>query len=132
MRVNDVTTRGGRTNPGPGRLRPHGGWDRSPDRRIDGNFDRDRYSDRSRERDRSQERRKDQHYIEKERAYEHTHDFERRHDRDMLDRNGYKERVFEGDEGDWRGDKPCVDNGRGINGASAREGRSQETKRDDR
>jgi hypothetical protein len=129
--VNDVTTRGGRMNPGPGRLQPHGGWDRSPDRRSDGNYERDRYSDRSRERDRSQDRRKDHRYIEKERAYEHSHDFERRNDHDMVDRNGYKERVFDGDEGDWRGDRSYVDNGRGINGTSAHEGRSQETKRED-
>ncbi|XP_010420821.1 PREDICTED: glycine-rich RNA-binding protein RZ1B isoform X2 [Camelina sativa] len=133
VRVNEVTTRGGRMNPGPGRVRPHGGWDRSPDRRSDGNYDRDRYSDRSRERDRSQDRRKDQHYIEKERAYEHSLEFERRNDHDMLDRNGYKERVFEGDGGDWRGDRSFGDNGRGIkiNGTSTHEGRSQETKRDD-
>ncbi|EFH48171.1 RNA recognition motif-containing protein, partial [Arabidopsis lyrata subsp. lyrata] len=131
VRVNDVTTRGGRMNPGPGRLQPHGGWDRSPDRRSNGNYDRDRYSDRSRERDRSQDRRKDHRYTENERAYEHSHDFERRNDHDLLDRNGYKERVFEGDEGDWRGDRSFGDNGRGINGTSAHEGRSQETKRDD-
>ncbi|XP_019090564.1 PREDICTED: serine/threonine-protein kinase fray2-like isoform X2 [Camelina sativa] len=133
MRVNEVTTRGGRMNPGPARVRPHGGWDRSPDRRSDGNYDRDRYSDRSRERDRSQDRRKDQHYIEKERAYERSLDFERRNDHDVLDRNGYKERVFEGDGGDWRGDRSFGDNGRGIkiNGTSTHEGRSQETKRDD-
>ncbi|KAG7609827.1 RNA recognition motif domain [Arabidopsis suecica] len=131
VRVNDVTTRGGRMNLGPGRLQPHGGWDRSPDRRSDGNYERDRYSDRSRERDRSQDRRKDHRYIEKERAYEHSHDFERRNDHDMVDRNGYKERVFDGDEGDWRGDRSYVDNGRGINGTSAHEGRSQETKRED-
>ncbi|ESQ42014.1 hypothetical protein EUTSA_v10014075mg [Eutrema salsugineum] len=128
VRVNEVTTRGGgRLNPGPqGRFQPQ-----SPDRRSDCNYDRDRYSDRSRERDRSQDRRKD-HYAEKERAYEHSHEFERRNGHDMVDRNGYKERVFEGDEGDWRGDRSYGDNnGRGINGIGAREGRSQETKRDD-
>ncbi|CAE6111354.1 unnamed protein product [Arabidopsis arenosa] len=131
VRVNDVTTRGGRMNPGPGRLQPHGGWDRSPDRRSNGNYDRDRYSDRSRERERSQDRRKEHRYTEKERAYEHSHDFERRNDHDLLNRNSYKERVFEGDEGDWRGDRSFGDNGRGINGTTAHEGRGQETKRDD-
>lgn len=131
MRVNEVTTRGGRLDPGRGRFQPHGGWDKSPDRRSDCNYDRDQYSDRSRERDRSQDRRKD-HYTEKERAYEHSRDFERRKDHDMLDRSGYKERAFEDDKGDWRGDRSFGDNGRGINGTSAHEGPSQETKREDR
>uniref|UniRef100_A0A1J3IBI1 Glycine-rich RNA-binding protein 8 n=1 Tax=Noccaea caerulescens TaxID=107243 RepID=A0A1J3IBI1_NOCCA len=132
VRVNEVTTRSGRSNPGRERFQPHGGggWVKSPDRRRDCSYERERYSERSRERDRSQDRRKD-HYAEKERAYEHSHDFERRNDGDMVDRNGYKERVFEGDEGDWRGDRSYGDNGRGINGTSAQEGRSQETKRED-
>ncbi|CAH2072321.1 unnamed protein product [Thlaspi arvense] len=125
VRVNEVTTRGGgRLNPGQGRFQQH-----SPDRRSD--YDRDRYSDRSRERDRSQDRRRD-HYIEKESAYEHSHGFERRNDHDVVDRNGYKERVFESGEGDWRGDRSYGDKtGRGSNGNSAHEGRSQERKRDD-
>lgn len=135
VRVNEVTTRSGRSNPGRERFQPHGGggggWDKSPDRRRDCSYERDRYSERSRERDRSQDRRKG-HYAEKERAYEHSHDFERRNDGDMVDRTGYKERVFEGDEGDWRGDRSYGDDGRGINGTSAQEGRSQETKREDR
>ncbi|KFK26244.1 hypothetical protein AALP_AA8G222000 [Arabis alpina] len=132
VRVNEVTTRGGRMmNPVRERIQPHGGWDRSPDRRSDCNYERDQYSDRSRERDRSQERRKD-HFIEKERAYEHSHDFERRKDHDMVDRNGYKERGFEDGEGDWRGDRSREENNeRGIDGTSAHEGRSQETKRED-
>ncbi|KAL1189170.1 Glycine-rich RNA-binding protein 8 [Cardamine amara subsp. amara] len=131
VRVNEVTTRGGRMDSGQGRFQPRGGWDKSPDRRSDCTYDRDRYSDRSRERERSQDRRKDHHYTEKERAYEHSHDFKRRNDHEMLDRNGYKERVFEGDEGDWRGDRSYGDNGRGINGTSSHEGRSQEKKRED-
>ncbi|CAN8300752.1 unnamed protein product [Cochlearia groenlandica] len=122
VRVNEVTMRsGGRLNPGQGRFQQH-----SPGRRSGFDYDRDRFSDRSRERDRSQDRRKDQ-YGEKGRAYdEHLHGFERRNDRGMVDRSGYKERVFEGDEGDWRGG-----NGMGSNGISAQEGRSQETKIDD-
>lgn len=132
MRVNEVTTRGGRMNPGRGQFQPRGSWDKSPDRRSDCNYERDQYSDRSRERDRSQDRRKD-HYVEKERAYENSHDFGRIKDHDMLDRNDYKERVFEDGEGDWRGDRSHGDNnGRGINATSAHEGRSQETKREDR
>ncbi|EOA19421.1 hypothetical protein CARUB_v10001292mg [Capsella rubella] len=144
VRVNEVTTRDERMNPGPGRLRPHGGWERSPDRRSDGNYERDRYSDRSRERDRSQDRRRDQHYIEKQRAYEHSHDFQRRNDHDLTDRIGYKERVFEGDGGDWHGDRSYEENARGINGdrsyeenargingTSSHEGRSLKPKKDD-
>lgn len=113
MRVNEVTTRfGGRLSSGAqGRFQPQ-----SPDRRSDFSCERDRY----RERDRSQERRRDH--------YEHSHGFERRSDHGMVDRNGYKERVFEGEEGgDWRGDS-----GRGVNGNSDHEGRSQDTKREDR
>ncbi|KAJ0238656.1 RNA-binding [Hirschfeldia incana] len=122
VRVNEVTTRfGGRLSSGAqGRFQPQ-----SPDRRSDFSYDRDRFSDRSRERDRSQDRRRG-HYTDKERVYEHSHGFERRGD-DMLDRNGYKERVCGGGEGgDWRGDGD-----RGINGTSAHEGRSQETNRED-
>ncbi|KAJ4910786.1 RNA-binding (RRM/RBD/RNP motifs) family protein [Raphanus sativus] len=102
VRVNEVTTRfGGRLNPGAlGRFQPQ-----SPDGRSDFSCERDRYY---RERDRSQGRRRD-HY---------------EHDMVVVDRNGYKERVFEG--GEWRGDS-----GRGVNGTSGHQGRSQETKRDD-
>lgn len=113
MRVNEVTTRfGGRLSSGAqGRFQPQ-----SPDGRSDFSCERDRY----RERDRSQERGRDR--------YEHSRGFERRSDHGMVDRNGYKERCFEGEEGgDWRGDS-----GRGVNGNSDHEGRSQETKREDR
>ncbi|KAF8097850.1 hypothetical protein N665_0280s0049 [Sinapis alba] len=110
VRVNEVTTRfvGRLNNPGThGRFQPQ-----SPDRRSDSSYERDRY----RERARSQDRRRD-HYT--------GHGFERRNHHEMVDRNGYKERVFEG--GDWRGDS-----GRRVNGISAHhEGRSQETKRED-
>ncbi|KAL0681365.1 hypothetical protein Bca4012_048212 [Brassica carinata] len=111
VRVNEVTTRFGR------RFQPQ-----SPDGRSDFSYERDR----CRERDRSQERRRDR-YVDKERGYEHSHGFERRGEHVVVDRNGYKERGFEGEEGgDWRGDS-----GRGVNGNSGHEGRSQETKRDD-
>ncbi|KAL0729668.1 hypothetical protein Bca4012_025761 [Brassica carinata] len=119
VRVNEVTTRfGGRVNPGAqGRFQPQ-----SPGGRSGFSCERDRY----RERDRSQDRRMD-HYADKERVYEHSHGFERGCDHDVVDRNGYKERVFGGDQGgDWRGD-----NGRGVNGSCDHQGRSQETKRED-
>lgn len=112
VRVNEVTTRfGGRLSSGAqGRFQSQ-----SPDGRSDFSWERDRY----RERDRSQERGRDR--------YEHSRGFERRSDHGMVDRNGYKERGFEGEEGgDWRGDS-----GRGVNGNSDHEGRSQDTKRED-
>ncbi|CAA7059080.1 unnamed protein product [Microthlaspi erraticum] len=134
VRVNEVTTRGGRSNPTRERFQPHGGgggsWERSPERRRECSYERDRYGERSRERDRSQDRRKD-HYVEKERAFERSNDFERRNDGDMVDRNGFKERVFEGDEGEWRGDRSYGGNGGRINETSGHEGRSQEGKRDE-
>ncbi|CAN6810635.1 unnamed protein product [Brassica oleracea] len=49
-------------------------------------------------------------YADKERVYENSHGFERRGD-DVLDRNGYKERVFGGEkEGDWRGESGPIKN----------------------
>ncbi|CAH8390087.1 unnamed protein product [Eruca vesicaria subsp. sativa] len=116
VRVNEVTTRfGGRLN--QGRFQPQ-----SPGGRSDFSYERDRF----RERDRSQDRRRGR-YVVEERVYEHSNGFERRNGHDMVDRNGYKERVFEGEEGgDWRGDS-----GRRINGNSSHEGRSQETERED-
>ncbi|KAF8094472.1 hypothetical protein N665_0362s0014 [Sinapis alba] len=108
VRVNEVTTRFG----GQGRFQPQ-----SPDGRSDFGYERDRFGNRSRERDRSQDRR---------RAYEHSHDFERRYNHGMLDRDGYKDRVFE--EGDWRGDRSYEDNGRGV---ISRISSHEETKRED-
>ncbi|CAN6868717.1 unnamed protein product [Brassica oleracea] len=49
-------------------------------------------------------------YANKERVYENSHGFERRGD-DVLDRNGYKERVCGGgEEGDWRGQSGPIKN----------------------
>ncbi|WZZ38079.1 hypothetical protein YC2023_034338 [Brassica napus] len=49
-------------------------------------------------------------YADKERVYENSHGFERRGD-NVLDRNGYKERVFGGEEeGDWRGESGPIKN----------------------
>ncbi|CAG7879624.1 unnamed protein product [Brassica rapa] len=130
VRVNEVTTRfGGWLNTGgQGRFQPQ-----SPDGRSDFGYKRDRFSDRSRERDRSHERRRDNHYSEKEIAYEHSHGLERRNDHDMLDRNGYKERVFQGvEDGDWRGYRSYGDSSNmRISGTSSHQGRNEETKRED-
>ncbi|CAF2120449.1 unnamed protein product [Brassica napus] len=128
VRVNEVTTRfGGWLNTGgQGRFQPQ-----SPDGRSDFGYKRDRFSDRSRERDRTS--------LElnnlsvklhlQERAYEHSHGLERRNDHDMLDRNGYKERVFQGvEDGDWRG----YSSNMRISGTSSHQGRNEETKREDR
>ncbi|CAF2131343.1 unnamed protein product [Brassica rapa subsp. narinosa] len=49
-------------------------------------------------------------YAYKEKVYENSHGFERRDD-DVLDRNGYKEKVFGGgEEEDWRGKSGPIKN----------------------
>ncbi|WZY80810.1 hypothetical protein YC2023_027194 [Brassica napus] len=124
VRVNEVTTRfGGWLNTGgQGRFQPQ-----SPDGRSDFGYKRDRFSDRSRERDSVK-------LHLQERAYEHSHGLERRNDHDMLDRNGYKERVFQGvEDGDWRGYRSYGDSSNmRISGTSSHQGRNEETKREDR
>ena len=52
----------------------------------------------------------------------------------MLDRNGYKERVFQGvEDGDWRGYRSYGDSSNmRISGTSSHQGRNEETKREDR
>ncbi|XP_022731825.1 zinc finger CCCH domain-containing protein 25-like isoform X2 [Durio zibethinus] len=90
VRVNEVTTRGGRSNFNRDRFR-HSEWDRGRDRERDYGHDReqyrDRYSDRSREHDWSWD-----HDSGRERGYEHDdHDgageysLDRDHDRDVED-----------------------------------------------
>lgn len=91
VRVNEVTTRGGRSNFRE-RFR-HGNWDRGRERERHHEHERSRYrdqdSDRSRERDQSGDN-----HTDHERAYVHAHDHDRSKEHHS-DRDQYRDRDLE-------------------------------------
>lgn len=139
VRVNEVTTRGGRSNFRE-RFR-HSNWDRGREREKDHERDRNRYrdqdSDRSRERDQSGDCHADHEraYVrvhDHDRANEHLLDRDQHQDRDLED-NG-QERSVERDQGLERKRKLNVDQDRGTdetNGyrRSTDEDRDQQSRR---
>ncbi|XP_031262465.1 serine/threonine-protein kinase fray2 isoform X1 [Pistacia vera] len=72
VRVNEVTTRGGKSNFGRERFR-RGDWDKGRDRERDSDHSRDRHWDRYSDRSRGRSPSRD-HDRDKERGYEHAHD----------------------------------------------------------